>query len=146
MEPIIEDGQTEELLPKSKNNKPYKRRLVVNGTRIELASNEGDEEEDESLKYMALDRKEIRDRVESAQPGIVDLTIESMDMPRFFQRINFGLCSTREAECMGIIVAADYAKFYIPEYKEKTMRTQVNSEEFSNYILRETKPRDKEIL
>lgn len=27
---------------------------------------------------------------------------------------------------MGIIVAADYAKFYIPEYKEKTMRIQVN--------------------
>jgi hypothetical protein len=46
---------------------------------------------------------------------------------------------------MGIIVAADYAKFYIPEYKEKTLRIQVNSEEFSNYILRETKPRDKEM-
>lgn len=143
---LMEQGQTEELIFKSKKNKPFKARLVVNGTRTEFAySNQDDEDDDESAKYMALDRKEIRVRVESAQPGIVDLTIESLDMPRFFQKINFGLCSTREAECMGIIVAADYARFYIPEYKEKTMRIQVNSEEFSNYILRETKPRDKEM-
>jgi hypothetical protein len=93
---------------------------------------------------MALDRKEIRVRVESAQPGTVDLTIESIDMPRFFQKINFGLCSTREAECMGIIVASEYVKSYIPDCKEKTMRIQVNSEEFANYILKETKPRDKD--
>lgn len=143
---LMEQGQTEELIFKSKKNKPFKTRLVVNGTRTEFAySNGGDEEGDESTKYMALDRKEIRVRVESAQPGIVDLTIESVDTPRFFQKINFGLCSTREAECMGSIVAADYARFYISEYKEKTLRIQVNSEEFSNYILRETKPRDKEM-
>ncbi|HEX2925666.1 MAG TPA: hypothetical protein VHP38_05340, partial [Ruminiclostridium sp.] len=37
------------------------------------------------------------------------------------------------------------AKFYIPDFSEKIMRIQVNSEEFSNYILRETKPRDKEM-
>ena len=140
---LMEHGQTEELIFKSKKNKPFKARLVVNGTRTEFAYDNGDG--DESTKYMALDRKEIRVRVESGQPGIVDLTIESIDMPRFFQKINFGLCSTREAECMGIVVAADYAKFYIPDYREKTMRIQVNSEEFSNYILRETKPRDKEM-
>lgn len=142
---LMEQGQTEELIFKSKKNKPFKARLVVNGTRTEFAYGNGDDDEDESTKYMALDRKEIRVRVESGQPGIVDLTIESLDMPRFFQKINFGLCSTREAECMGIIVAADYAKYYIPDYREKTMRIQVNSEEFSNYILRETKPRDKEM-
>ena len=142
---LMEHGQTEELIFKSKKNKPFKARLVVNGTRTEFAYGNGDEDGDESTKYMALDRKEIRVRVESGQPGIVDLTIESVDMPRFFQKINFGLCSTREAECMGIVVAADYAKFYIPDYREKTMRIQVNSEEFSNYILRETKPRDKEM-
>lgn len=140
---LMEHGQTEELIFKSKKNKPFKARLVVNGTRTEFAY--GNEDGDESTKYMALDRKEIRVRVESGQPGVVDLTIESVDMPRFFQKINFGLCSTREAECMGIIVAADYAKFNIPDYREKTMRIQVNSEEFSNYILRETKPRDKEM-
>ncbi len=61
-------------------------------------------------------------RVESGQSGIVDLTVERLNMPRFFQKINFGLCSTREAECMGIIVAADYAKYYISDYREKTMR------------------------
>ncbi len=145
MKQLMEQGQTEELIFKSKKNKPFKARLVVNGTRTEFAYSNGDEDGDESTKYMALDRKEIRVRVESGQPGIVDLTIESIDMPRFFQKINFGLCSTREAECMGIIVAADYAKYYIPDYREKTMRIQVNSEEFSNYILRETKPRDKEM-
>gem|GEM_PF-1863759 len=142
---LMEQGQTEELIFKSKKNKPFKARLVVNGTRTEFSYSNGDEDGDESTKYMSLDRKEIRVRVESGQPGIVDLTIESTDIPRFYQKINFGLCSTREAECMGIIVAADYAKFYIPDYREKTMRVQVNSEEFSNYILRETKPRDKEM-
>lgn len=144
---LMESGQTEVLNFKSmKKNKPFKARLVVNGTRVEFNfDTENDKEGDESSKYMELDRKEIRVRVESAQPGVVDLVIESVGMPRFFQKINFGLCSTREAECMGIIVAADYAKFYIPEYRDKTMRIQVNSEEFSNYILRETKPRDKEM-
>ena len=144
---LMESGQTEVLNFRSaKKNKNFKARLVVNGTRVEYDfDTENSTEGDESSRYMALDRKEIRVRVESAQPGIVDLTIESVDMPRFIQKINFGLCSTREAECMGIIVAADYAKFYIPEYRDKTMRIQVNSEEFSNYILKETKPRDKEM-
>ncbi|PYG84234.1 topoisomerase-like protein, partial [Ruminiclostridium sufflavum DSM 19573] len=142
---LMEQGQTEILKFISKKNKPFKTRLAVNDTRVEFDFDTGSGEGDESSRYMALDRKEIRVRVESAQPGIVDLTIESIDMPRFFQRINFGLGSTREAECMGIIVAADYARFYIPEYGEKTMRIQVNSEEFSSYILRETKPRDKEM-
>ena len=144
---LMEQGQTEMLNFRSKKNKPFKARLVVNGTRTEFDFDEDSSEDgdDESKKYMALDRKEIRVRVESGQPGTVDLTIESLDIPRFFQKINFGLCSTREVECMGVIVAADYAKHYIPGCKEKTMRIQVNSEEFSNYILRETKPRDKEM-
>jgi len=140
---LMEQGHTDEMFSFiSKKKKPFKARLVVSGNGIDFAYNNG--EEDESIKYMALDRKEIRVRVESAQPGTVDLTIESVDMPRFFQKINFGLCSTREAECMGIIVAAEYVKSYIPDCKEKTMRIQVNSEEFANYILKETKPRDKD--
>ena len=144
---LMEQGQTEMLNFRSKKNKPFRARLVVNGTRTEFDFDEDTSEEgaDESKRYMALDRKEIRVRVESGQPGTVDVTIESVDIPRFFQKINFGLCSTREAECMGIIVASDYAKHYIPDCKEKTLRIQVNSEEFSNYILRETKPRDKEM-
>lgn len=141
---LMEQGHTDEMSGFiSKKKKPFKARLVVSGNGIDFAYDNG--EEDESVKYMALDRKEIRVRVESAQPGIVDLTIESIDMPRFFQKINFGLCSTREAECMGIIVAAGYVKSYISDCKEKTMRIQVNSEEFANYILKETKPRDKDM-
>lgn len=82
---LMEEGQTEMLSFKSKKNKQFKARLVVNGTRIEFAfENEGGD--NESDRYMALDRKEIRVRVESAQPGTVDLTIESVDMPRFFQK------------------------------------------------------------
>ncbi len=145
---LMEQGHTELLTFRSKKNKPFKAMLTINGTRTEFVfENAGQEQDadDDANRYMALDRKEIRVRVESGQPGIVDLTIESLDMPRYFQKINFGLCSTREAECMGIVVAADYAKFYIPDFSEKTMRIQVNSEEFSNYILRETKPRDKEM-
>ncbi len=145
---LMEQGRTELLTFRSKKNKPFKAMLTINGTRTEFVfENAGQDQDadDEANRYMALDRKEIRVRVESGQPGIVDLTIESLDMPRYFQKINFGLCSTREAECMGIVVAADYAKFYIPDFSEKTMRIQVNSEEFSNYILRETKPRDKEM-
>ena len=145
---LMEEGHTEILTFRSKKNKPFKAMLTINGTRTEFVfENDGQDQDadNEAYRYMALDRKEVRVRVESGQPGIVDLTIESLDMPRYFQKINFGLCSTREAECMGIVVAADYAKFYIPDFSEKTMRIQVNSEEFSNYILRETKPRDKEM-
>ena len=145
---LMEQGRTELLTFRSKKNKPFKAMLTINGTRTEFVfENDGQDQDadNEAYRYMALDRKEVRVRVESGQPGIVDLTIESLDMPRYFQKINFGLCSTREAECMGIVVAADYAKFYIPDFSEKTMRIQVNSEEFSNYILRETKPRDKEM-
>ena len=145
---LMEQGRTELLTFRSKKNKPFKAMLTINGTRTEFVfENDGQDQDadNEAYRYMALDRKEVRVRVESGQPGIVDLTIESLDMPRYFQKINFGLCSTREAECMGIMVAADYAKFYIPDFSEKTMRIQVNSEEFSNYILRETKPRDKEM-
>ena len=144
----MEQGSTELLTFRSKKNKPFKAMLTINGTCTEFVfENDGQDQDadNEAYRYMALDRKEVRVRVESGQPGIVDLTIESLDMPRYFQKINFGLCSTREAECMGIVVAADYAKFYIPDFSEKTMRIQVNSEEFSNYILRETKPRDKEM-
>lgn len=145
---LMEQGRTEMLTFRSKKNKPFKAMLTIHGTRTEFVfENAGQEQDadDEANRYMALDRKEVRVRVESGQPGIVDLTIESLDMPKYFQKINFGLCSTREAECMGIMVAADYAKFYIPDFSEKTFRIQVNSEEFSNYILRETKPRDKEM-
>lgn len=140
IEELLKNGETKELTFISKERKPFKARLAIRGTRVELVfenqrggSQTGDNQANSNI---------VRLRAESQQPGSVNLTIQT-GAQRYNTQINFGLSSTRECECLALIAAADFVKYNSDGYKNMSLNIELNSQEFTNYLLKETTPRDK---
>lgn len=145
---LLEKGETGLITFFSREHKPYKGKLVLNGLKVSIEySNNSVRKKLQDVSTQLLkdsDSSNIKIRAESLQPGFTTLTISAVNL-YYNNNISFGLTSTREAECLSIIAAADYIKYYLADYKEKNLYIEVNSQELAHYLLKETKPRDKQM-
>lgn len=144
---LLEKGETGLITFISRERKPYKARLVLKNSRVSIEYNNSSVRkklQNATTNANDIGSDTIKIRVESLQPGFSSLTISYVDF-NYYINISFGLTSTREAECLSLIAAADYIKFYLSDYKEKNLYIEVNSQELAYYLLKETKPRDKQM-
>ncbi len=146
---LLEKGETGTITFISKDNhRPYKARLVIRGSKVGYDYQNNDSLRSKLQHVLNYDKQPdtntIRIRVESQQPGAASLTIRS-DCLDYQVSISFGLTSTRECECLSIVAAAVYIQHHVSDFKEKSLFVEVNSQEVANYLLKETKPRDKQM-
>lgn len=145
---LLENGETGLITFFSREHKPYKGKLVLNDSKVTIEYNNSSVRKKlqdvsmQSIKSSETDN--IRIRVESLQPGFASLTINASNL-NYNNNISFGLTSTREAECLSITAAADYIRCYLSDFQEKNVYIELNSQELAHYLLKETKPRDKQM-
>ncbi len=146
VEELLTTGETKELTLLSREKKPFKAKLAIHGNKVEsiFSGSKSSSSITSSLAGTKIDTNTVRIRAESQQPGSVSLTIQTSQQ-RYTTMINFGLSSTRECECLALIAATDYIRFHFGDYSDKALLIELNSQEFTNYLLRETTPRDKGI-
>lgn len=116
----------------SKNGKPFDAALVIKGNKVTFEFPGQPEEK--------IQDKTTRVRVYSSSPGIVNINITGPI--QYSITVDFGLVSSRMAECLGVISAAKYLKHYGITGK---IQISANNKEFVEYALRETTPRKKEM-
>jgi len=112
----------------SKKGKSFNAQLVMEGGKV---------------KFRFPGQKEAENsyiRVHSGSPGIVDIRISGS--MRYAVLVDFGLVSSRMAECLGVIAAVKWLKHYGIKYK---LNISANNKEFVEYMLRETTPRKKDM-
>lgn len=140
LQQLLTKGETEKYFTLiSQDRKPYRAKLAIQGNQLEKQY-----ENSKSQQEGDMDANAVRVRAESPKPGSVNLDIKRSDK-QYRVQINFGLASTRECECLAVLAAIDYIKFHFPEHKNLAVHIEVNSQEFANYLLKETTPRDKDM-
>ena len=116
----------------SKNGKPFDAALVIKGNKVTFEF-PGQLEEN-------IQNKTTKVRVYSSSPGIVNINITGPT--QYSAMVDFGLVSSRMAECLGVISAAKYLKYHGITGK---IQISANNKEFVEYALREITPRKKEM-
>jgi len=113
----------------SKKGKPFEAALRLDGNKIVFDFN--DNKVSDSI---------INLRINSSSPGMVNINITGIIV--YSATVDFGLVSTRMAECLGTIAAVKYLR-----HKNITGKILIsaNNREFIEYALRETTPRQKEM-
>lgn len=114
----------------SRTGKPFSTSLVVKdgGVRFDFGEKEGS--------------GTVRIRVHSENSGSVSVTIRGAVNKSF--DISYGHVSSRMAECLGCITAANFVK-HQSEASILKLEFSLNNLDFSRYILKERTPRDREI-
>lgn len=120
----------------SKKGKLFDAALVIKGNKV------GFEFPDQKAPDQKGDYSEAtKIRVYSGSPGRVNINISGPN--RYNATIDFGLVSSRMAECLGAIAAAKYLKHH--NVSSGNIHISANNIEFVKYALRETTPRKKEM-
>jgi len=130
---LYDKGRTETLKGFiSKNGKPFEAALVLKGNKVAF-------EFPDQLTENTQD-KTTRVRIYSSSPGIVNINITGPT--QYSTMVDFGLVSSRMAECLGVISAVKYLKCHGITGK---IQISANNKEFVEYALWETTPRKKEM-
>lgn len=119
----------------SKANKPFEAALVLQGDKVQF---EFPNQPASQPNYQG--GNQILIRVHSSSPGAASLNIAGS--VRYSANIDFGLVSSRMAECLALIAAVRFLNFH--KIKGK-IYISANNREFVEYALRETIPRQKEM-
>jgi len=139
---LLEKGKTEEIEFTSKKGKKYTTFLAIINNRVNYGFNI--EKKDIESQNQDPVPDTVYARIESPIPGSVNMEIKGLQK-LFYQTIKFGLASTRESECLGAIVAAQYIKWALNTAENISINFSLNSKEFTQYILKENTPRDPEL-
>ncbi|OPX89477.1 MAG: DNA topoisomerase III [Pelotomaculum sp. PtaB.Bin104] len=114
-----------------RNGKPFSAALIIKDGEVKF--NFGEKESSGT----------VRIRVHSGNSGSVHISLTGAVNKDF--EINYGHVSSRMAECLGCITAANFIKHQVPDSTKIKLDISLNNLDFSRYILRERIPRDKEI-
>jgi len=113
----------------SKKGKPFEASLVLEGDKV-VFSFPGEKKDSQTTKI----------RIHSSSPGLANIKITGK--VQYDTLVDFGLVSSRMAECLGVIAAAKYLKHH---NVSGNVNISANNREFVQYVLRETVPRKKEM-
>ena len=144
---LLENGRTRVLGGfQGKSGKKFSAALVLTRRGVELVFPEKVEEEHQkgkgSQEKVARGRSRVTAvRVCSPSPGTVLVEISE---PPYKAAVNFGLVSRRMAECLGAIAAVEYIA-HKAQLRDVFLEITANDYLFASYLLREKKPRDREM-
>lgn len=116
----------------SKNGKIFDAHLVLEGTKVKFKFPE-EREKNKNTEITQI-------RVHSGSPGMVNINITGLI--EYSALVDFGLVSSRMAECLGVISAIKFLKHYKVNNK---IHISANNREFVEYLLKETTPRKKDM-
>lgn len=139
----------------SRSGRPFNARLVLDGKKVSLQFTEKrdqgrdstNETTGETMKPAGTKRAAGKDsvyiRIESSHSGIARISIEGA--VKKTAEVNYGLVSSRMAECLGALTAVKLVEHCAENPRRLWLDIKLNNLDFSRYLLRERTPRDKEI-
>lgn len=142
---LVRDGRTPVLEGfRSRSGRPFSAALILRDNKVafEFQGKEKGVSRPEDVQKPAGNNV-IPVRVESGNSGTVHLSIGS-PVP-FTADIDYGLVSSRMAECLGCITAAGLVKSSCKNITAVRLDISLNNLDFSRYLLRERVPRDTDV-
>ena len=125
-----------------KNNKTFSAALAIENGRVEFKFDR-EQKDRESGPTNENKGNIIRIRIHSGNSGSANVTIKGATYKEF--QISYGHVSSRMAECLACITAANLIKYTMKSTIGIKLDISLNNLDFSRYILKERVPRDREI-
>lgn len=125
----------------SRNKKQFKAALTIENGKIKFLFS--DTPQKETSDQSTYPENLVKIRVHSSNSGSAYITIKGAVYKEF--HVNYGHVSTRMAECLATLTAANLIKHITKKSEKIKLEISINNIEFSRYILKERTPRDKEM-